>query len=179
MRQICSILLGILLFSNLGIVQAQDITLSLNDEPLSADLYVKNGNTKVEAGVMEDMLEAEFESEYVSLRNTLEKEEAKVDWNSEDNTINVTMSDNEDELTQKSIDEITDKAREYLIDKNSLRLTKSYELFQDWLQNTWEGNWQTDEWDFFKGQTNLTQVSKEWLIFREQSMFMDFIQDKD
>ncbi|OWZ82643.1 hypothetical protein [Natranaerobius trueperi] len=52
----------------------------------------------------------------------------------------------------------------FWVTENKGTPTKSYKQFQDWLQNTWEGNWQTDEWDFFKGQTNLTKMANEWLI---------------
>ncbi|OWZ83210.1 glycine betaine ABC transporter substrate-binding protein [Natranaerobius trueperi] len=101
-----------------------DLSLYINDQEITADMYIENGRTQLDGKVVTDLLGLETKG-YVPLREVFEDNNATVYFESSTNTIYVSKKE------ELSAEDIVVKAEEFMEKQNTYRMTGEGEMNLD------------------------------------------------
>ncbi len=87
---VTGLIIGLLVIT-MGVVNArqEDPTLLVNDQAVTAEMYIEEGKTWIEGDAAGDLLGTEFPDTYVPLREVFEGEQADVHWDRTTRTIEI------------------------------------------------------------------------------------------
>lgn len=114
--------LGVLIIPPAGAAQ-EDLSLAVAGQPVVAEMYIEDGRAYLPAQVAIGFLKAEFDQEYVALREVFEAEGAVVSWDSAVRAITVSWPS--DAGPDSAAADIALKAEEYLYTQNTYRMQGS------------------------------------------------------